>query len=727
MKKTKSKSSKPEVTASNLYLPGWIMMLLWGGWIYWVLSRYQVYPQLSRALDYAFYLDPALVLGGAGFFSKLWGNLWCFFLLALLIFSAYFLGRLFFRVLKLKEDLFGEIIFSIALGLGMEAYLVFGLGLGKLLYPQLIFLIIFGLAGGGIFFFLKREKTKPLFWSSADFKDIRLPFSLKLVLLAIFSATALMNLLTALTPETFYDSLVYHLAVPQYYLACHQIKEIPFNFFSNYPAIMEMLYTVSLALKDEILAKLLVWLFGVGVSLTFYVYGTKFFNRTVGFYAAIFFYLTPLVSMVSWKTAVDLGTAFFGVLAVIAFFQGKEDKRWFVVSGCLAGLCAGTKYVGGFIAISLVLMFAWKFLAKTAAPAGWKEKIRPFLLFSLTMFVFFSPWLVRNYLWKGNPIHPYLPGVFGGEQINQEKLKGLVDDQAGMKLNNFQDWLISPWSLTMQGNSGDTAAGPLFLLFLPWVLFFSSRNLLRRQLGWVVLISFVVGFFVSRHLRFHLAGLGLLGLFLVSFLADNENKKIKYLAGVVIAWVGFLNFGLLSEIGKSYHDPLGYFLGNISKAEYLSASAMRDGYPYPPYSVVQWANDNLDKNSCILFVGECRGYYSQHKFIAATVYDKNPLVECLEESIEAKQLYQRISALGVTHLLFNYVEAKRLAGYKIFDWDDKQDLVLKEFWTKYLAPLHQANRIFLYRLISPQEAANPNLPEINTTYNLVEDVRNGMK
>src|SRR5665213_1851033 len=44
-----------------------------------------------------------------------------------------------------------------------------------------------------------------------------------------------LTLLVDLTPETFYDSMVYHLAVPEYWLSHHGLSDFPTNFFSNYP------------------------------------------------------------------------------------------------------------------------------------------------------------------------------------------------------------------------------------------------------------------------------------------------------------------------------------------------------------------------------------------------------------------------------------------------------------------------------------------------------------
>src|SRR6185369_12893799 len=45
----------------------------------------------------------------------------------------------------------------------------------------------------------------------------------------------LFSLFQNLAPETFYDSMVYHLAVPTYWLFQHGLTDFPSNFFSNYP------------------------------------------------------------------------------------------------------------------------------------------------------------------------------------------------------------------------------------------------------------------------------------------------------------------------------------------------------------------------------------------------------------------------------------------------------------------------------------------------------------
>src|SRR6266513_1336233 len=43
------------------------------------------------------------------------------------------------------------------------------------------------------------------------------------------------SILQNLAPETFYDSMVYHLAVPSFWLLHHGLVDFSTNFFSNYP------------------------------------------------------------------------------------------------------------------------------------------------------------------------------------------------------------------------------------------------------------------------------------------------------------------------------------------------------------------------------------------------------------------------------------------------------------------------------------------------------------
>jgi len=90
-----------------------------------------------------------------------------------------------------------------------------------------------------------------------------------------------MNLMNAFGPEYFYDSLVYHLAMPRLYLLEHRIVPTPNMIYSGIPFGTEMLYGLGLALGSDSVAKLIHYGFGVAVAATIYSWSKSLGNRKV--------------------------------------------------------------------------------------------------------------------------------------------------------------------------------------------------------------------------------------------------------------------------------------------------------------------------------------------------------------------------------------------------------------------------------------------------------------
>ena len=62
------------------------------------------------------------------------------------------------------------------------------------------------------------------------------------------------------SPEIFYDSLVYHLALPQEYLRVGRLHAPDGIIYSHFPQNGEMLFTLALQLGSDLLAQMFVWL-----------------------------------------------------------------------------------------------------------------------------------------------------------------------------------------------------------------------------------------------------------------------------------------------------------------------------------------------------------------------------------------------------------------------------------------------------------------------------------
>ncbi|MEW6040187.1 MAG: hypothetical protein AB1633_01560, partial [Elusimicrobiota bacterium] len=146
-----------------------------------------------------------------------------------------------------------------------------------------------------------------------------------------------------------------------------------------------------------------------------------------------------------------------------------------------------------------------------------------------------------------------------------------------------------------------------------------------------------------------------------------------------------LYFALTSQ--SVSQDPVGVLLGKQDKKTYLSTQ--RPTYPCPYYPVINWANKNLPENAVILSFGETRGYYSKKRILTSSAGDTNPIIEWCRQSGNVDELYAKIKKKGVTHILINLPEAKRLAGYDILSFESNELKIFIGFWNKYVKEIYR--------------------------------------
>lgn len=179
-------------------------------------------------------------------------------------------------------------MFELALAIGIYSYLVLGLGLlGKLYYFPVAFVSI-GYWGFCLWWLAK--KFKRLEWGRTKkiFTD-----RLNLFILTILFSQVLVNLIGALGPELSFDALWYHLTLAKLYVTEHRVFHIPGGllYYSSMPRLTEMLYTVALIFKNEILAKLIHWFFGILSAIALFKLLRCYVNDKFSFIGTAFFTL----------------------------------------------------------------------------------------------------------------------------------------------------------------------------------------------------------------------------------------------------------------------------------------------------------------------------------------------------------------------------------------------------------------------------------------------------
>lgn len=500
-------------------------------------------------------------------------------------------GMAILRLLKWECRLWESFGIGAALGLGLLAYMVMGLGLTGWLCT--------GAAWGMIAILLP-----PAIWGIVSSLKLKEPGLMVIgkwerLGIGILIWCAFFNIFMAMAPAFFADSLKYHLTLPKWYINLHQIRFAPVFPF-NMPQNLEMIYTAGMLLHSDTVGLLLHYAMGLLAALGMWALAREFLPLKKALWAAVFFYVgIPYIPHAA--QGVDLGPIFYTVWAFYAFIRWRktQDTFWLGLSGALAGLCAGTKYTGiytPFALFFLVVVALWK----DRRTHGWKgsQMATPLFFFLLLGCLTGCPWYLKNGIVTGNPIYPIFYPLLGGKGWNmvayQEGLKRLGTDM-GFLGRGFFAYLISPLKLFVIQNKIFIRGGLglLTFSFLPVFFLFGKKHI--RKYSWLIFFSlpfFTVWVIFSQHGRFLLP---LLVLWCIPC-ADTAFRLIQRggyfrLLTIFILLLGIGMGAALAPVYASRFIPV--VIGMESRDEFLSNTTLF-------YQDIQWMNENLPADARVM-------------------------------------------------------------------------------------------------------------------------------
>ena len=709
MKKNKSDKKHIESAAQKGIAPEWLLWIITGIWAVFVLKNYySLYKINFDALGVMLGLDQYLNIFNFGN-MMLVRHFLNVLIAALFIFSAFGAGRTVSGLLKIKWfNACEEIVFSTGLGFGIIAMAVFLLGIFSLLYASLfiILFICFSVAGA---VYLKKYPPGRIFpKEKLSFIDI--------IALGIFFIAVVVNLAGALGPETFYDALVYHLGAPNFFKINHKIIEMPYVLYSNLPLNHGMLFTAGLLIKDEYLAKLINYSAGIFCCLAIFSISIRYFSMKTGIWAALIFYTIAQVMMSSWACGTETTITLFAILSLygIMIYREKNELNMLVVSAIFSGLAMGVKYTGIFIAIGVI--FTYIVSVKRISP----KILRDLILWGFIASIVLMPWLVKNYVYKNNPVYPFMDGIFKtAGYFDAQKIKGFFGETKQYNFKSFGEWLTHPWSITMGKIPNAEYFTPVFLLVIPLLFFLGRPHDIIKSAIIFSLVVWITWSLSTTMIRFLMPAFPLLGLIIAWYLLNCRYGSYKNALLLVILFVcltGVINASFVYYMQGGWRVTFG----QQNKDEFLSST--HSGYPYGYYAAVNFINKNLPEDSKVLFLGESRSFYINRMPVVSSVFDVTPIVEWARQSKDGMELYKKLKSEGITHLFINLGEAARLVNYKIFYFDDRSIGVFNEFWDKYVEEIfyndettnnNWVNRVCVYRLLSENELSKPHKVPMN--------------
>ena len=244
---------------------------------------------------------------------------------------------------------------------------------------------------------------------------------------AVLAAAAIVTVAGIFNAEMSWDALTYHLRVPSFYQYRHKIYYVWHLKWSCFPSAIEMLYLLGRIVQGDLTARIINALCGIMLLLTTARLAARLGAPRRG--AVILLGASPLFLMLSTRCYIDLGFALFLALSFLLLldWQRTGSRPALLASAALAGYGLSAKYVG---ALYLVAVLA------AVLPALREKRVRTdALIWNAAAFLPLAPWILKNWIFTGNPVFPFLSGLFG---VPTE--------------------LPGEWLLTISGGTGGTVA-----------------------------------------------------------------------------------------------------------------------------------------------------------------------------------------------------------------------------------------------------------------------------
>jgi hypothetical protein len=441
-------------------------------------------------------------------------------------------------------------------------------------------------------------------------------------------------LIMSAVPPVSRDALTHHLAVPKLWIEHGGIYEIPHLPFSYFPMNMDLLYVIPLLVGNDIAPKYIHYFFGLATSVLIFTYLRKRTPTAYSLFGALLFLSTPVVVKLSISVYVDLGLVFFAWASIYLLFKWDRSSfqiKYLLLSAICCGMGLGTKYNGLLVFFLLTLFVPYIFIGKyKASPAGVSLKaiISSVLFFSVALIVF-SPWMIRNFKWTGNPVYPLYNQMFIGEAEPDFDAPITMKPWLQRKLIYQESMLETasiPIRIFFQGQDDnpkyfDGKLTPILLIFpiLAFLGFKKRDTQWKSELivmgGFSVLYLFYASFIVDMRIRYispiipPLVVLAVFGIRNAFSLLDHHIHVVKKSLGVclvlIISIFLFQNGFYVRKLFLTV-DPFSFLSGHTSRDDYIERFR-------PEYPVVQMANQLPVDNVKVLalFIGNRRYYFDK--------------------------------------------------------------------------------------------------------------------
>lgn len=566
-----------------------------------------------------------------------------------------------------------EISISGMLGTGIIGTLVLGLGLAGLLTPIPVAMFLIAIS------YVSRKGFARLitiinqeYYKVCEDQSHRILFLLFTLLIGLI-------VLHALTPPISPDEAIYHLPVTREFVRQGRIFPVYDNFSGNMPFLIHMIYALCLMAKSDIAARLFSLFLGILIALAVHGFCIRFLTRRAALVALFALFASAMVVEVGITTRVDLslaGILFASLYSMLAYLKGG-NRGWLYTASALSGFALAVKYTAGawLLVMGLILIADSLFIKRERLLIIVKDCV----VYSVIALALASPWLIKNQVWFGNPVYPYLTGEVAEHsndniryfnEDDDRKLKAhfetareefprvLADiekdltEAASYRLERhpfrFWEYFTTPNRYNIE--SGETDHTPNYLfLFAPLALLFAGR----RWTAWLFVISVSFYLFVAstawigRYFLPVYPALTVLAAYGLTEIGHRFRERAPLVSKLPVILVAIAVLIESMTIASRIHatNTLRFNIGSISRHQFMS-----NVFYYP---LVDYVNRNTPAHTKVMLMGYQMGYDLKRDYLDEAGWDSIEWRRLLIRNSSFEDVYQDLKGQGITYILYS--------------------------------------------------------------------------
>ena len=501
----------------------------------------------------------------------------------------------------------------------------------------------------------------------------------------------------ALLPPSFYDTLVYHLGIPNLYLQHSGFIETPQFVYAN----TSIYYEISLipaVYAGEIVPRLFHFVCGVIFLFSVVDFAQEVLAVKKRRFLLLLLVSIPMSVFLLSTVKNDLPGAFFVFLGVRYLL-----KRRFVLSALFWGFAIGVKYINGlFLLIFLVIFVIRESRGENTGASLEKGMVgeRPVLtgmikrlaIFAAVIAVVVLPLLVKNYIYAKNPVFPFFSQFFNSEYWDASRY-AIMKGDVGKMFYSWMDVIQFPYrvSFTEIGSGGQV--GIQFLVFLPFLLVNRERVKGKYDLFLFAILALFLGGYFTGSSRFLYIAFVIFSIYLglavesLEKFAAVSRRLVKILLGIVLALNFLFALGTQERIYRSFQ----LFSGKLDIEAYKASQ-------FPAYPGFAFVNAHAEPGARVLVAGEARNYYLKRPYLVSTGLDYAIVKKYLRAAENGKAFIAALKKDNIAYLILDLGELNRLQRqYRVLDGREWEKMALFLGDLQSLMVFRQ-NGIFVFKL-----------------------------